>query len=175
MREPFLLNVPISEIPYVKQMPTADAQLALAQNLNSEEGWQSVIDYYPDDETSVTAAKQELAMFYLVRSDHAKERANARELFKHFVDDYPKIEERYRAFGMAGLVIVDFLDNKPQDSMKQLAELETLEQGRQLLPNNLSRMVIEVVLKNAETVGKEKREEWKSLLERIVPTEEPSN
>jgi serine/threonine-protein kinase len=56
MREPFLLNVPISEIPYVKQMPTADAQLALAQSLNSEEGWQSVIDYFPDDETSVTAA-----------------------------------------------------------------------------------------------------------------------
>ena len=36
-------------------------------------------------------------------------------------------------------------------------------------------MVIEVVRKNAETVGKEKREEWKSLLEKIVPTEEPSN
>jgi hypothetical protein len=59
--------------------------------------------------------------------------------------------------------------------MKQLAELETLEQGRQLLPNNLSRMVVEVVRKNAETVDKEKSEEWKRLLERIIPTEEPSN
>jgi len=61
---------------------------------------------------------------------------------------------------MAGLVIVYFLDNNPQESMKQLAELETLEQGRQLLPNNLSRMVVEVVRKNAETVDKEKSEEW---------------
>jgi hypothetical protein len=175
MRAPFMLEVPASEIPYVKQMPTPEAQLALAQNLNNEEGWQSVIDYYPDDETSVTAAKRELALLYLLRSDHAKERAQARELFKHFVDDSPKIEARDRAFGMAGLVVVDFLEKNPQESMRQFADLEALPQSRQLLPNNLARMVDEVVRKNAETVDKEKSDQWKLLLEKFAPTEEPSN
>jgi hypothetical protein len=53
--------------------------------------------------------------------------------------------------------------------------LEALPQGRQLLPNSLARMVVEVVRKNAETVDKEKSNEWKLLLERIAPTEEPSS
>ncbi len=175
MREPFILNVPESEVPFVGQMPSADAQLTLAGKLDTAEAWESVIDYFPDQKAIVTIAKQRLAMLYLYNSDHAGDRAKARELCKHFVDDNSKLDEQYRAFGMAGLVIVDFFDNNPQESMKQLAELEALQQGRQLLPNNLSRMLTDVVQANTISIGKERSADWKNLVQKYTNPEEQSN
>ncbi len=76
---------------------------------------------------------------------------------------------------MAGLVIVDFFDNNPQESMKQLAELEALQQGRQLLPNNLSRMLTDVVQANTISIGKERSTDWKNLVQKYTNPEEQSN
>jgi eukaryotic-like serine/threonine-protein kinase len=175
LREPFILNIPESEVPFVGQMPSAEAQFALAMKLDTAEGWESVIDYYPDQKANATIAKQRLAMMYLRNSDHASDRAKAREICKHFVDDYSKLDEQYRAFGMAGLVIVDFFDNNPQESMKQLAELEALQQGRQLLPIDLSRMLTDVVQANTISIGKERSADWKNLVQKYTNPEEQSN
>ena len=173
-RAPFILNVDPSDVPYVNKMFTPEAQLQLASEMNNEEGWQSIIDYYPDS-VWAPVAKERLAMVYLRRSDDAADRKKARDLCQHLVDDYSDLEAGYRAFGMAGLVILDFFDKKIPDAMKQLAALEALQQGRELLPNNLAQMLTEVVQASGKAIDKERSEEWTNLLQKFTTPEEQSN
>jgi eukaryotic-like serine/threonine-protein kinase len=173
-REPFMLNVALSDVPYVKQMPNADAQFQLASEMRTEDGWQSIIDYYPDSAWAALA-KQRLAMIYLRRSDDPADRKKARELCQHLVDDYSNLEEGYRAVGMAGLVMLDFFDKNPQDAMKQLAALEALQQGRALLPADLAQMLTEVVQASGKMIEKEGSAEWTNRLQKFTTPDEQAN
>jgi serine/threonine-protein kinase len=182
LREPFMLEVSQAEVPYVRQMVTADAQLTLASSLNTEEGWQSVLDYFPEDKVSVAFAKEGLALLYLLHSDDPAEREKAQKICEHFANDYSSLDDQYRAFGLSGLVIIDFFNRKPQDSSKKLAELQGVLQGnidspqaRRLLRPEIAQMLGDVVRRNAELLGKEKSAEWKQLLDRYSPTEEPGS
>ncbi|NQT39450.1 MAG: serine/threonine protein kinase [Planctomycetes bacterium] len=89
-----------SEVPQTPPFPRRDTvfrQWFDAAERDTEEAWQAVIDYFPDQPYYVHRAKQQLARIYLQRRDDRR----AMELFEELArlgDDEPGL----RAFGLAG-------------------------------------------------------------------------
>src|SRR5690606_1036537 len=59
-----LLDNPIGATAGVERQPTARGQYLLASIFRTEEYWQAVIEFFPENEAYVRLAKQELALLY---------------------------------------------------------------------------------------------------------------
>ncbi len=84
----------------VPKMSTIAEQWILACRLGNEDGWKSVIDYYPDQKSNwERKAKQQLALLYMKEERAGK----AYAIFQEFAD-LPDYEPNLRAFGYAGFI-----------------------------------------------------------------------
>jgi serine/threonine-protein kinase len=169
LREPYLLDVPPDVVP---KKATAEEQLRYARSLPSEETWEAVEKYFPNDKKSVPLAKRELALTYLLDQDDSEDRAKAIALFDWFANR-SDVELNDRAFGIAGEAIVYSLDKKPTESRKKLLELEQVAgrsdrgQVQRMLPPRMSASLAEVFRRNQQAIGKETADKWDKLLESL--------
>ncbi|NQT15958.1 MAG: serine/threonine protein kinase [Planctomycetes bacterium] len=83
--------------PSVPEYETVGSQWAYAMHVDTEEGWQAVIDRFPDTAYWVNRAKKQLAWLHLQHDDFVR----AMEIFKElaFLDES---QPELRAFGLAG-------------------------------------------------------------------------
>jgi hypothetical protein len=102
----------------VPRQDTAEAQWLYAFIRNTEAGWQSVPQYFPNDKTFAHRAKQSLALLYLQDYDYPR----AMELFDEFAA-YNDAEVQFRAFGLAGQAIVHNRRKEDDLSAENLVEL----------------------------------------------------
>ena len=157
-REPYLLNgANASRVP-VERCETALAQYFLAATLNTEEGWLSVRQYFADRIYFVRRADQQLARIYLLEGDY--ERATA--LFAEFAGMDPT-EQHFRAFGLAGLCVIDTLEGRYEESAAILNELLPLTAE---LDPVMSQMLEFVVQQNRRALSPQDLARWRELFER---------
>ena len=73
-----------------------------AIQLNTEDAWQSVIDYFPDEEYYTLRAQQQLALIYLLRNRDFDRAMSVFENLANLNLDNKKLEVELKAFGLAG-------------------------------------------------------------------------
>lgn len=128
-REPPLLKLTNKErAELVDRRDTVQAQYIFAMMLNSEKSWQSVWQYFPEEDSQTNKyyarqAKLQLARLYL-QPDHKNPR-RALSLFDELAS-LDQTQQRFRAHGMAGQAIVYNLRGEYQRSAAALADLAPL-------------------------------------------------
>ena len=95
------------------------AQYDCASQIGTEEAWRSVLEYFPEKESVVRRAKQQLARIYYFR-DKDYDRATA--IFDELAAS-TDADKEYRAWGLAGKVGVLTLEGKYKESAEVLDEL----------------------------------------------------
>jgi eukaryotic-like serine/threonine-protein kinase len=124
LRPPLLSGIEITTPPPPKY-DTPLRQFLYAKQIDSEEAWQSVIEYFGDKpaaEYYVNKARQSLALIYL-REGSNKE---ALEQFKALAALDPS-EDDLRAFGLAGECGILTMEGKYKESSAVLSELLPLQ------------------------------------------------
>jgi serine/threonine protein kinase len=81
----------------IPRQQTALGQWYQAGRIDTEAGWQSVIDYFPENEHFTRSAEKKLAEIYLRRGDYPQ----AMTIFERFAASGNK-DVSFRAYGMAG-------------------------------------------------------------------------
>ncbi len=118
---PLIVPVVEDEEAVVKH-ETAAAQYAYASMIETEAGWKSVAEYFPDDHEYVRRATQELGLKYL-RDRHY---TRAMKIF----DDFAKkndAEVQDKAFGLAGQAVVLNRQGQYAESAEKLGKLWPLK------------------------------------------------
>ncbi len=125
-----LVGQRVNNAPSVTKEADVKQQYLKAMRLNSELGWLSVLEHFPDEDSAQQyyrqRARQQLAMLYLDRNDLSQ----AAELFERFANHPDPVWE---SFGIAGRAILLHRDGRT-------AEAELLVQQRlepQLRENRL--------------------------------------
>ena len=103
-RGPGLLTQ-VAQSQAVPKQDTALGQWFYATQLETAEGWQAVIEYFPENEDLSKRAKQQIARIYLLQG----RRNQAKEIFDDLATDDDK---ELRAFGLAGQAGLFALDKK---------------------------------------------------------------
>jgi eukaryotic-like serine/threonine-protein kinase len=118
LRERPLIAPSVDDEEAVPRKDTAESQWLYAFIRNTEEGWQSVPLYFPNDKTYTRRAKQSLALLYLQDYDYKR----AKELFDEFAE-LNDAEVEFKAFGLAGQAIVLNRQKRDSESAEKLVEL----------------------------------------------------
>ena len=117
MRQEPLLVASDSGHVRIPRQSTALRQYFCASQIGSEEAWRSVIEYFPEKQSVVRRAKQQLARIAL----HQRNDAQAMALFDELAA-FPDEDKEFRAFGLAGKVGLLTLQGKYEESAKVLDE-----------------------------------------------------
>ena len=150
---PLLPPEPRERLPVPRQS-TVLRQWYYASKLGTEEAWQSVSTYFPDNDYYVRRAKEQLAQIYLREENYGR----AKDLFEEFARAEDS-EEELRAFGLAGLCVVLTLEGKYHESAETLNQLLPI---RGKLQSEWMQVLLEFVIqKNAAGLGGQTPEEWK--------------
>ena len=139
----------------VQKFDTAQQQYAFAMYAPSEEAWQSVIDYFGEDEQYRPLARRQLANVYL----NADQFDEALRIFDDFAQ-YGDTEPEHHAFGLAGQFVAYSFDRRQQQAAAKRVELwPHLEH---LDPSMMRRVRAAVELNRGEAGRQELREidEW---------------
>jgi serine/threonine-protein kinase len=128
-REPFLLGDVNTQHSGLKQEPSAAAQFLAAASIGTEAAWQSVEEHYPDVPYYVRRAKQNLARMYM--GDAARQDDAIKE-FRELAEIPGETE--FRAFGLAGQVVVLTLQEKYRESSEIYLQLRPMMDAVQLDP-----------------------------------------
>lgn len=107
----------------VPKRPTAWAQLYHAKLTDSERAWQSVAEYYPQDQYAIRLAQQGLVRHYLWSGDVEQYR-KALPLCDELMS-LGETEVALRAFGIAGKCIAQTLLGQEQEASRQFDQLTT--------------------------------------------------
>lgn len=128
-------------------------QLFYASALNTEDGWLSIEEYFPDELFYVRLAEQQLARLYLHNRDYKR----AEEIFAQFaaLDD---TEPNFKAFGLAGLCVIHSLENEPRQSADALSKLYPL---RQHLDRQMRALLAMSIERNQQSLNPDRVEGWK--------------
>jgi len=105
----------------IPRQQTALGQWYLAGRLDSEAGWQSVIDYFPDKPYFTRSAEKKLAELYLCRGEYAK----ATVIFERFLASGEE-NASFRAYGLAGKCFVLAAEDKLEQSAEALEQLQPI-------------------------------------------------
>jgi serine/threonine-protein kinase len=142
----------------VQKYPTASAQAFYASLVKSEEAWQAVLEYYPNDRYFVNEARRELGMRYLQQGNEHK----AREQFDELARLRDNTEAEFRAFGLAGQAVVLSLARAHAESNRKLTELVPLMD--KLIDQRMLQTVREVKRENDRVLNRQMDEQWEKLL-----------
>jgi serine/threonine-protein kinase len=108
-------------------IPRADSgaeQMEMAAFENTEEAWQSVIEYWPDDQYAVAHARMRLASIYLEQIyDHEADPTSAMEVLEILVLQAGDTEREQKAFGLAGQYLVFSHEGEWEKAKEALNEL----------------------------------------------------
>ncbi|RMG37507.1 MAG: serine/threonine protein kinase [Planctomycetota bacterium] len=153
--------------PTVNRVPkqrnaTEQYLLALAQ-LNNEDAWRAVLDYFPDAYVECRAAESQLALLYL-RQRRLEE---AETLFRKFTEKREE-DPALAAIGYAGLAALATYRGDYEQSQRILTE--KLYPLRDLLGDEVRRLVEATVEKNVQKLGDQVSEQYRSFFD-----EEPGN
>ena len=148
----------LSEVTQSRSVPRREQafqQWLYATQVGTEEAWQAVIDYFPQNEEFKNRAEQQLARIYLLRGKHDQAKA--------FFDAFAKDENaEFRAFGLAGQAGISALERNYQAASEALAELAPIR--NHLQDPRLQRLVWEVARKTRSERSEEENSQWESLL-----------
>ena len=139
------------------RQPTRSAQFYCASQIGTEEAWRSVMEYYPEKESVVRRAKQQLARIYLREHNYDK----AMAIFEELAASTDAAKE-YRAWGLAGKVVVLTLEEKYHESAKCLNELWPLR--GELRDEQMQKLLDRAIRQNREKLGAQGRKQWDELL-----------
>ena len=145
----------VAKLPNVDLKPTAEAQFDYAQRIDTQAGWQSVFQFYPEDRELALEAKQQLARWYIDQNQFA----DAQKIFNELAglgDD----DKRWRALGLLGQALMHSVEKKPLLVREKLAELRPL---RLELPVREARqLVTQVIDRQGRNIPEEIRSQWQA-------------
>jgi len=145
------------QIPRYEHVST---QYIYASQVRTEEAWQAVIKYHPDEHFWVNRAKQELARLYLVKNRDQE----ALEIFKQLAA-LGEMEEQRRAFGLAGQCWILTKQGKYRESAAVLSHLFPIL-GK-LEDRLMGEMLRDAVEKNrSKLVGPTTAQQWQEWLDK---------
>lgn len=147
-----LLHAPPPATSTVERQPTARAQYMLASIFRSEAYWTAVVEYFPQEEAYVRKAKQELALIYLRNNNYAA----ARRIFDEFAN-LESVEEDFRAFGLAGLIVLDSVEQRHEAALHRAAELAPL---REKLEPRMGELLSHAIRASLRALNREDDELW---------------
>ena len=116
-----------------------------------------MLEYYPEKESVVRRAKQQLARIYLREHNYDK----AMAIFEELAASTDAAKE-YRAWGLAGKVVVLTLEEKYHESAKVLNELWPLR--GELRDEQMQKLLDRAIRQNREKLGAQGRKQWDELL-----------
>ena len=127
-------------------------QWYFANQIGTEEQWQSVIRYFPDKREFVLRAKQQLALIFIREGDLDQAMSIFEELAA--LDDDGELQ----AFGFAGQGVVLSLRGECRKSVEMLAQFWPL---REKLKNSpMAELVAHAIRNNDARLGSESTQEW---------------
>jgi hypothetical protein len=124
----------------------------LASIFRSEAYWMAVVEYFPQEEAYVRKAKQELALIYLRNNNYAA----ARRIFDEFAN-LESVEEDFRAFGLAGLIVLDSVEQRHEVALHRAAELAPL---REKLDPRMGELLSHAIRASLRALNRENDELW---------------
>jgi eukaryotic-like serine/threonine-protein kinase len=136
---------------------TAMRQLYLASQVGSEEAWQAVRDYFPNDEYCVRRAEQQLAQIHLREGDYVA----ALQLFDKFAAA-PESQPELRAFGLAGQCGVLTLQGKYRESANVFAQLFPIRD--KLQNRQMQQMVERAIRRDQKELGPQSPAQFEQFL-----------
>ena len=143
------------------------AQYFCASQIGTEEAWQSVLEYFPEKESVVRRAKQQLARIYLLRND---DRAMA--IFDELAAS-ADADKEYRAWGLAGKIGVLSLQGKYGESAEVLDELWPIR--GELRDEQMKKLLDRAIQENRSHLAPQSRQQWDQWLKRSFPARRRGN
>ncbi len=140
----------------VERKSSAEAQYLYALMVDNEDGWRSVVEYFPQASYFDRRAEQQLARLYMQQDDYPR----ALALFEKFAD-MDDTEVDFRAFGLAGAAAVLSYQNQPQASAQRLAELWPL---RQHLDPQMKSWIVRLISKSGREHHDTALQQWDEWL-----------
>jgi serine/threonine protein kinase len=151
--------------PAIERQTSILRQWYVASKLNTEAGWQSVIDYSSDKKHAYLAlrAYQQLALIYLQRNDFDRAMAIFEKLAK------PENDDELRAFGLAGKCGVLSHRNECKESNAVFGQLLPLMNNHKLTSPPMAELVNHAIKRNRSELGPETAKDWDRLFNEQFP------
>ncbi len=157
LRQETLLAVSDSGHVRIPRQPSALAQYYCASQIGTEEAWQSVLQYYPEKESVVRRAKQQLARIYLLHKEYDK----ALQIFDELAAS-TDADKEYRAWGLAGKVGALALQGKYAQSADVLNDLWPIR--GELRDEQMKNLLDHAVREIRTQLGAQGRQQWDQWL-----------
>jgi tRNA A-37 threonylcarbamoyl transferase component Bud32 len=145
----------------VPRFDNAMSQWVYAVQLDTEEAWKALTEYFPDSHPANEARKQ-LAWRYLKRDDYGQALTVLKQLA-----NLDSSEQEFRAFGLAGQYWVLTQQGESQKAAEVLAQLTPLLPW--LRDWQMRRLFAQVARKNSATTNQQ-IQQWLDQLEQEAPT-----
>ncbi|MCS7306810.1 MAG: tetratricopeptide repeat protein [Thermoguttaceae bacterium] len=145
-------NVPPPTL-LIPQQESALRQWFYAAELNTEEAWQSVIEYFPEKPYLVFRAKQQLARLYLREGRYPE----AMKIFEEFTL-LGEPDSEMRAYGLAGQCSIYTLQGQYREAAALLVQLWPIR--HQLKDRQMQQLLAHAVEKLRSELGRQTTQEW---------------
>ncbi len=142
----------------IPRQASAESQWLLAMRSNSQAAWQSVVEYFPDNDFYVWHARQQLARIYL-----DQERYDQALVEFEALANLDESEPRPKAFGLAGKCIVLHLQGKHEASAQAADELAPL--AEELTDREIEQWLYQAMAANRRALKRESADELEKKLE----------
>ena len=149
--------------PAIPQEKTVERQVCQAIELNTEDAWQSVIDYFPDEEYYTLRARQQLALIYLLRNHDFDRAMSVFEDLANLNLDNNKLEVELKAFGLAGQCGVLTHRGKYAESNSVMGQLAPI--FSELRSERMKTLVRSAKRKNKSSLMQQSNQEWEKLID----------
>lgn len=158
----------LQEIPppgiLIPQQESALRQWFYAAQLNTEEAWQSVIEYFPEKPYLVFRAKQQLARLYLREGRYPE----AMRIFEEFIL-LGEPDSQMRAYGLAGQCVLYCLQGQYEEAAPLLVALWPIR--HQLKDPSMQQLLRHAVEKMALQLGQSGLAEWQQWLDQKLSSQ----
>jgi serine/threonine-protein kinase len=141
----------------IPQQESALRQWFYAAQLNTEEAWQSVLEYFPEKPYLVFRAKQQLARIYLREGRYAE----AMKIFEECAL-LGEPESEMQAYGLAGQCSIYTLQGQYREAAALLVQLWPIR--HQLKDRQMQQLLGHVVQKIRSELGRATAQEWETWL-----------
>ena len=160
----------------IPKKESVEQQFYLAMQLNSERGWRSVLEHYPEKEYYVRRASQQLSRYYLRHGEYEE----SLKLFDELAN-LPDTEPDFRAFGLTGQTIIHLFHNRFDRASATLEDLGPIY--GQLSDSQLQATLLSLLKTNQGQMTAEARTVYQKMLDessrfredpsRVLPFIEP--
>jgi len=164
-KEPYLLTGAEEPPTEIHKQESALMQYLYASRSGTEQAWESVIEYYPDNKPLCDRARQELARIYVLGGEYDR----ALEIFDRFAA-YEEPEGELRTFGLVGQYGVLTLVGEYDEAAVVLTDISPLELG--LRDDPMRRLFFTALRLNKARLDERTALEWDQFFHELAPKEE---